>query len=46
MRRVRSDKDKLNGLELRNWKHEIESDVIKNLLGGKEEIRVSALIMT
>lgn len=32
----------LKGLEVRDWIHDKESDMIKNLLGGKVAINVSA----
>jgi len=35
----------LKGLEIRDWRHDIESDAIKNLFGRKVEIRASASIM-
>lgn len=35
---MRGDTCKFIGLEVRDWRHDIESEAIKNLSGGKEEI--------
>lgn len=44
MWRARGDKWKLKGLEIRDWRQDIESDAIKNLFGEKEDIKVSASV--